>query len=172
VAVIISLASQGKARFWRRALLWRDGNLPAAACKPYRQGRRRHPGFSPPPGIESGARLTFFDAACLIQERCANNIARKMTAPGSNCRMSPVHACFNNPVFALPDVRVLFSDLNFSFNQERIGLHGQHGVGKSTLLHLVSGHLSPSAGKISVSGKLGMLRQRFDGRRRDDCRPV
>ena len=65
--------------------------------------------------------------------------------------------------FALPDGRVLFSDLSFSFNQERIGLLGQYGVGESRLLHLVSGRLLPSAGKISVSGKLGMLRRSFDG---------
>jgi ABC-type transport system involved in cytochrome c biogenesis ATPase subunit len=65
--------------------------------------------------------------------------------------------------FAPPDGRVLFSDLSFSFNQERIGLVGQNGVGKSTLLNLISGRLSPSAGKISVSGKLGVLRQSFAG---------
>jgi len=75
----------------------------------------------------------------------------------------PASLTLSSLSFALPDGRVLFSDLNFSFNQERIGLLGQNGVGKSTLLHLASGHLSPSAGKISVSGKLGMLRQSFDG---------
>jgi ATPase subunit of ABC transporter with duplicated ATPase domains len=61
--------------------------------------------------------------------------------------------------FALPDGRVLFSDLNFSFNQERTGLVGRNGAGKSTLLKLISGELSPTGGKIAVSGRLGVLRQ-------------
>ncbi len=75
----------------------------------------------------------------------------------------PASITLSSLSFALPDGRVLFSDLNFSFNQERIGLVGQNGVGKSTLLNLISGSLSPSAGKISVSAKLGILRQNFEG---------
>ena len=75
----------------------------------------------------------------------------------------PASITLSSLSFALPDGRVLFSDLNFSFNQERIGLVGQNGVGKSTLLNLISGRLTPSAGKISVSGKLGVLRQSFAG---------
>jgi hypothetical protein len=34
--------------------MWRDGNLTAAACKSYRQGRRTASGFSRLPGIETG----------------------------------------------------------------------------------------------------------------------
>ncbi|MFN7164912.1 MAG: ABC-F family ATP-binding cassette domain-containing protein [Hyphomonas sp.] len=67
-------------------------------------------------------------------------------------------SCLN---FALPDGRVLFSDLNFSFNQERTGLVGRNGVGKSILLKLIAGELSPTAGHVSVSGRLGVLRQDF-----------
>jgi len=61
--------------------------------------------------------------------------------------------------FALPDGRVLFSDLDFSFNQERTGLVGQNGVGKSTLLRLIAGELAPTSGAVSVSGRIGVLRQ-------------
>lgn len=64
--------------------------------------------------------------------------------------------------FALPDGRVLFSNLNFSFNQERTGLVGRNGVGKSTLLKLISGELAPSAGRVSVTGTLGALSQLQD----------
>ena len=75
----------------------------------------------------------------------------------------PASITLSSLSFALPDGRVLFSDLNFSFNQERIGLVGQNGVGKSTLLNLISRRLSLSAGQISVSGKLGVLRQNVGG---------
>ncbi|WP_396272280.1 hypothetical protein [Hyphomonas sp.] len=48
----------------------------------------------------------------------------------------PASITLSSLSFALPDGRVLFSDLNFSFNQERIGLLCQNGVGKSALLRL------------------------------------
>ncbi|MFN4225764.1 MAG: ATP-binding cassette domain-containing protein [Hyphomonas sp.] len=61
--------------------------------------------------------------------------------------------------YALPDGRVLFSDLNLSFVSERTGLVGRNGIGKSTLLKLLSGEQAPAAGVITVSGRLGVLRQ-------------
>ena len=63
--------------------------------------------------------------------------------------------------FALPDGRVLFSDLNFSFNQERVGLVGRNGVGKSTLLALIGGAMLPAAGTVKMIGTAGTLRQSF-----------
>lgn len=63
--------------------------------------------------------------------------------------------------YALPDSRVLFSDLTFSFNLERTGLVGRNGVGKSTLLKLIAGEFAPSSGTVSVTGTLGVLRQGF-----------
>jgi ATPase subunit of ABC transporter with duplicated ATPase domains len=63
--------------------------------------------------------------------------------------------------YALPDNRVLFSDLTFSFNLERTGLVGRNGVGKSTLLNLIAGECAPSSGTVSVTGTLGVLRQGF-----------
>ena len=64
--------------------------------------------------------------------------------------------------FALPDGRVLFSDLNFSINRERAGIVGRNGVGKSTLLKLISGAISPASGSVTVTGTAGVLRQSFE----------
>ncbi len=58
-----------------------------------------------------------------------------------------------------PGGRPLFTDLHLSFESERTGLVGRNGVGKSTLLALIDGRLSPHAGTITVAGKLGVLRQ-------------
>src|SRR5690606_12244406 len=61
--------------------------------------------------------------------------------------------------WSTPDSRTVFSDLDLSFGRERAGLVGRNGVGKSTLLKLVAGELQPQAGRISVNGTLGLLRQ-------------
>ena len=58
-----------------------------------------------------------------------------------------------------PDGRELFHGLTQAFGAERVGLVGRNGSGKSTLLRLIQGDLAPSAGSVSVAGRLGVLRQ-------------
>jgi ATPase subunit of ABC transporter with duplicated ATPase domains len=58
-----------------------------------------------------------------------------------------------------PDGRTLLSDLDLNFGRERTGLVGRNGVGKTTLLKLISTELHPHSGTISVTGSLGILRQ-------------
>src|ERR1700737_4173982 len=64
-----------------------------------------------------------------------------------------------NLTWSTPDGRPLFSQLDLSFGTARTGLVGRNGVGKTTLLKLVSGDLLPHHGKVSVNGTLGVLRQ-------------
>lgn len=71
----------------------------------------------------------------------------------------PTSIIFASVTFALPDSRVLFSNLNFNLGPERTGLVGRNGIGKSCLLQLVSGALQPASGKVSVQGRAAMLRQ-------------
>lgn len=61
--------------------------------------------------------------------------------------------------YSTPDGRVLFDSLTLSFGAERTGLVGRNGVGKSTLLRVILGELTPSAGAVSVRGRIGVLRQ-------------
>ncbi|WP_064692219.1 ABC-F family ATP-binding cassette domain-containing protein [Rhizobium aegyptiacum] len=61
--------------------------------------------------------------------------------------------------WATPDGRPLFSNLDLSFGRDRSALVGRNGVGKTTLLKLVSGDARPHSGSISISGSLGVLRQ-------------
>jgi ATPase subunit of ABC transporter with duplicated ATPase domains len=61
--------------------------------------------------------------------------------------------------FAPPDGRVLFSDLSFSFNQERTARVGRNGAGQTTFLKLVAGQHAPSAGRVSLTCTVGTLGQ-------------
>jgi len=71
----------------------------------------------------------------------------------------PASISLSNIAWSTPDGWSLFSDLSLNFEAGRSGLVGRNGVGKSTLLHLISGSLQPLGGKVSISGTLGLLRQ-------------
>ncbi|WP_448204874.1 ABC-F family ATP-binding cassette domain-containing protein [Azospirillum sp. sgz302134] len=61
--------------------------------------------------------------------------------------------------WSAPDGHTVLSDLDLSFGRERTGLVGRNGVGKTTLLKLITGELPPLAGSVLVSGTIGLLRQ-------------
>jgi len=61
--------------------------------------------------------------------------------------------------WSTPDGQPVLSGLDLQFQQERTGIVGRNGVGKSTLLHLLGGTLTPRSGNIVVNGTLGGLRQ-------------
>ncbi len=65
----------------------------------------------------------------------------------------------SNLSWSLPDARPLISDLDLTFAAERAGLVGRNGVGKTTLLKLIAGELTPSSGSIAVTGRVAVLRQ-------------
>jgi ATPase subunit of ABC transporter with duplicated ATPase domains len=68
----------------------------------------------------------------------------------------------------LADGRELFSDVSFRVGEgAKVALVGANGTGKTTLLRIVAGDLTPSAGNVARSGGLGVMRQ-FIGSIRDD----
>ena len=57
---------------------------------------------------------------------------------------------FENVSFAYPDKQIL-TDFNLLVqNKDRIGIVGDNGVGKSTLLNLINGDLQPTAGNLEI----------------------
>ena len=61
------------------------------------------------------------------------------------------HKQFYHPYWALRDI---------SFDVKRgecVGIIGRNGAGKSTLLQIVTGTLTPSAGKVKIEGRVAAL---------------
>ncbi|MEP1125198.1 MAG: ATP-binding cassette domain-containing protein, partial [Ilumatobacter sp.] len=60
----------------------------------------------------------------------------------------------------LPGGDELFRNVGFHVgNGERVALVGANGVGKTTLLRLMIGEATPSAGTVSIDGSLGVMHQ-------------
>jgi ATPase subunit of ABC transporter with duplicated ATPase domains len=59
-----------------------------------------------------------------------------------------------------PDGTSILSDVSLRFTAERTGLVGRNGVGKTTLLKLITGELRPTSGDVAVNGTITALRQR------------
>jgi len=71
----------------------------------------------------------------------------------------PNFATLDGLSYRTPDGRGLFENLTLAFGAERTGLVGRNGVGKTTLLRLILGELRPTAGALTVRGRVGVLRQ-------------
>src|SRR5580765_7878471 len=70
--------------------------------------------------------------------------------------------------YVLPDGRVLFDDVSFRVGDgAKTALVGANGTGKTTLLRIIAGDVTPSAGAVARDGGLGVMRQ-FIGSIRDE----
>jgi ATPase subunit of ABC transporter with duplicated ATPase domains len=84
---------------------------------------------------------------------------RQLALPSGKSLFMSASITLSNLAWSTPDGRPLFSNLDLSFDTDRTGLVGRNGVGKTTLLRLISGELLPQTGKVAVTGALGVLRQ-------------
>ncbi|MGA9278413.1 ABC-F family ATP-binding cassette domain-containing protein [Ilumatobacter sp.] len=61
--------------------------------------------------------------------------------------------------FHWPSGRVIFDHVDAVFSDGVTGLVGDNGIGKTTLLRLIVGDLQPTAGHVTVTGRVGYLPQ-------------
>ncbi|CAM3405072.1 ABC-F family ATP-binding cassette domain-containing protein [Nocardioides dubius] len=66
---------------------------------------------------------------------------------------------FHDVSLRWPDDTLAFADLDLRVPPGRNALVGRNGAGKSTILRLIAGDLSPTSGSIQVDGSVGYLRQ-------------
>ncbi len=71
----------------------------------------------------------------------------------------PTHLTCSALSFGWPDGTPVFDGFQLAVGPGRTGLIGLNGSGKSTLLRLAAGELTPTGGKIQVTGEVGYLPQ-------------
>lgn len=64
--------------------------------------------------------------------------------------------------FAIPDTAVCFEALDLNFEPLRYGVVGDNGIGKTTLLHLITGELAPWQGRVLSQGSQVICPQQFN----------
>ncbi len=70
------------------------------------------------------------------------------------------HIVVSRLAYAHPGGELLFSDVSFRISPgESVGLVGSNGVGKSTLLRVLAGILTPDEGEVSVGGIVAYMPQ-------------
>ena len=81
------------------------------------------------------------------------------------------HVVVSHLAYSHPGGDRLFSDVSFRLSPgDHVGLVGANGVGKSTLLRILAGELSPEEGEASLGGVIGYMAQ--DVGAVDDARTV
>ncbi|HEY1567474.1 MAG TPA: ATP-binding cassette domain-containing protein [Solirubrobacteraceae bacterium] len=70
------------------------------------------------------------------------------------------HVAVTGLAYAHPGGDLLFSDVSFRVSPgQHVGLVGRNGVGKSTLLKILAGELTPDDGEYAVGGSVGYMPQ-------------
>ncbi|XP_068640397.1 ABC transporter F family member 3 [Aristolochia californica] len=90
-------------------------------------------------------------------DEIVNDPDYKFDFPTPDDRPGPPIISFSDASFGYPGGPLLFKNLNFGIDLDsRIAMVGANGIGKSTILKLISGELQPSSGTIFRSAKVRM----------------
>lgn len=89
-------------------------------------------------------------------------MAQSSFAPAQAHSQPPAATSFINlhhVSYALPDGRVLLDAVSHDFGVARHGLIGRNGAGKSMLLRILQGSLSPQSGRVARHGRIAYVAQ-------------
>ena len=77
--------------------------------------------------------------------------------------MSNFYIQANKISYTFDEVNFLFENLSCVFSSlDRIGLIGDNGVGKTTLINILSQEIAPTSGNVFQKGSLSLMSQEFD----------
>ena len=65
----------------------------------------------------------------------------------------------NNISHAYSNNELVLDDISFDFTNKKYVLIGPSGIGKSTLLHIINGIITPTKGKVQSNHKFGTIFQ-------------
>ncbi|KAK1283349.1 ABC transporter F family member 3 [Acorus calamus] len=90
-------------------------------------------------------------------DEVVNDPDYKFEFPTPDDRPGPPIISFSDASFGYPGGPLLFKNLNFGIDLDsRITMVGPNGIGKSTILKLISGDLQPTSGTVFRSAKVRM----------------
>ena len=67
----------------------------------------------------------------------------------------------NQITYKIPDSTICLEQVSLCFTQKKYAIIGENGIGKTTLLNLISGKLKPQAGNILCDAKIDLLPQSY-----------
>ena len=107
------------------------------------------------------ARIERYEALCAME---TNKPSGSVEILDTSVRLGKTIIDMDGVAFAYPGGQPLFHDVTYHVvKHDRIGIIGANGVGKSTLLKVIAGDLTPSAGQLVVGQtvRFGFFRQQL-----------
>lgn len=109
-------------------------------------------------GVDVNELVSLDDLAAVELDQTAQEklVAWQQQLPKNSVKVQPKPLLTGAGItFGYPDKKLIFDNFDFSINEgEMVALVGQNGTGKTTLINLITGFLTPQSGQLKLGGRL------------------
>lgn len=109
-------------------------------------------------GVDVNELVSLDDLAVVELDQTAQEklVAWQQQLPKNSVKVQPKPLLTGAGItFGYPDKKLIFDNFDFSINEgEMVALVGQNGTGKTTLINLITGFLTPQSGQLKLGGRL------------------